>query len=152
MTEYYLKKISPISNEALELTNKLYLEMEAIYPKSMLENFVEENSLMKIFIAAYGGNKMAVAGGALKHISSNTVEVKRMYVLKEFRGRGLSKLILSELEKIAKELDYKRIILETGTLQPVALSLYRKYNYTEIPCFGRHADDPTSVCFEKLIY
>jgi GNAT superfamily N-acetyltransferase len=151
MNKFILEQVSPASKPALELTNKLFYELDAIYPKSILENFVEENSSMDIFIAAYSENGEAVATGALKRYNPETIEVKRMFVLKEFRGQGISKQILLELERIAKELNYKRIILETGTLQPEALSLYRKYGYKEIECYGRHANDPASVCFEKLI-
>ncbi|MDR3627123.1 MAG: GNAT family N-acetyltransferase [Ignavibacteriaceae bacterium] len=145
------KHVNPKSMEALELTNKLFFELDAIYPKSILENFVEENSLMKIFIIAFSESSKAIAAGALKHYSQGTVEVKRMFVLKEYRGQGISARILSELEKTAREMNYKRIILETGTKQPEALGLYRKFGYTEIECYGRHSDDPTSVCFEKTI-
>jgi GNAT superfamily N-acetyltransferase len=151
MNKYILEQVSPICNETVEFTNKLYLELDAIYPKSTLENFVEENPLMKIFIIAFSESGKAVASGALKHYSQGTVEVKRMFVLKEYRGQGISVQILTELEKIAKEMNYKRIILETGTKQPEALGLYKKFGYTEIECYGRHADDPTSVCFEKMI-
>ena len=149
MNKFVLEQVSPDSNIALELTNKLLIELEAIYPKSVLENFIEENSSLDIFIIAYSENDEAVATGALKHFNTGVIEVKHMFVLKEFRGNGISKQILSELERIAKELNYKRIILETGTKQPEAISLYRKYGYKEIEYYGRHAIDPTSVCFEK---
>jgi GNAT superfamily N-acetyltransferase len=151
MKKFVLEQVSPDSRVALELTNKLLIELEAIYPKNVLENFIEENSLMDIFIVAYSGNDEAVAAGALKHFNTGVIEIKHMFVLKEFRGNGISKQILSELERIAKELNYKSIVLETGTKQPEAISLYRKYGYKEIECYGRHTKDATSVCFEKII-
>jgi len=151
MNKYILEQVSPDSKEAFELTNKLFFELDAHYPKSALENFVEENSLMNVFIVAFSESGQAVATGALKHYDIGTIEVKRMFVLKEFRGQGLSKRILLELERIAGEMNYKRIILETGGKQPEALGLYRKYRYKEIKCYGRHANDPTSICFEKFI-
>ncbi len=65
---------------------------------------------------------------------------------------GLSKLILRQLEDYAKELNYTRLILETGIKQPEAISLYQKFGYNPLRCYGRHANDPDSRCFEKTIY
>jgi len=151
MNKYILEQVSSDSKEAVELTKKLFGELEAIYPKNVMENFIEESSLMNVFIVAFSESSKAVATGALKHFKPGVVEVKRMFVLKEFRGKGISKQILFELERIAVELNYKRMILETGSKQPEALGLYRKYGYKEIECYGRHSSDPTSVCFEKYI-
>ena len=35
----------------------------------------------------------------LKSIMIHTIEIKRMYVDKAYRGKGFSKIVLSELEK-----------------------------------------------------
>ncbi len=151
MAEFILKHVSPVSEEALKLTNKLFNELKLIYDKGILENFIEENSEMKIFVISSSESGESIAGGALKHVNQDTVEIKRMFVEKEFRGLGISKQILFKLETIAESDNYKRIILETGSSQPEALSLYRKNNYKEIKCFGRHSVDPESKCFEKFI-
>jgi GNAT superfamily N-acetyltransferase len=151
MNKYILEQVSPDSKAVFDLTSKLFLDLDTIYAESILENFIEENPSMLIFIVAFSETGEAVAMGALKHYSHGIIEVKRIYVQKEFRGQGISKQILTELERIVSELKYQRIILETGTRQPEALSLYRKFGYHEIECYGRHAADPTSVCFEKII-
>ncbi len=44
----------------------------------------------------------------------NTIEIKRMYVKPEFRGRGFSRLILSELEKWAAEIGYTHSVFGNG--------------------------------------
>jgi GNAT superfamily N-acetyltransferase len=72
-----------------------------------------------------------------------------MYVKEEFRGEGLSKLVLNSLEDFIKNKGYNRIILETGGKQPAAISLYRKFGYSKIPCYARHSLDPESICFAK---
>src|SRR5438874_7200259 len=48
----------------------------------------------------------AVACGCFKEFDENTIEIKRMFVLKEYRGKGLSKKILRELEQWAAEKNY----------------------------------------------
>lgn len=106
---------------------------------------------MLIFYVAYDDNGTAVACGALKHFDDITAEIKRMYVMPEHRGKGISKLILKQLEAYAKELNYQRLVLETGLKQPEAISLYEKSGYKPLKCYGQHANDPESRCYKKII-
>ena len=139
------------SPEVKELSDLLHKDLKLIYGKGLIESFKEENEQMLIFYVAYDDNGIAVACGALKHFDEITAEIKRMYVKENFRGRGISKKILLKLEHHARELQYQRLVLETGLKQPEAMSLYSKFGYTPIKCYGRHANDPDSRCFEKLI-
>jgi len=79
------------------------------------------------------------------------MEVKRMFVLPEFRGKGIATKILVELENWAKELLYNKCVLETGKRQPDAIALYEKNGYLKIPNYGQYANMENSVCFEKVI-
>jgi len=137
------------SPEVKELSDLLHKDLELIYGKGLIESFKEENEQMLIFYVAYDDNGIAVACGALKHFDEITAEIKRMYVKENFRGRGISKKILLKLEHHARELQYQRLVLETGLKQPEAMSLYSKFGYTPIKCYGRHATDPDSSRFEK---
>jgi len=74
-----------------------------------------------------------------------------MYVLPEFRGKGISRKILSGLEEWTKELGYKKCILETGINQHEALALYQKSGFIRIPNYGQYADVENSFCFEKVL-
>ncbi len=74
---------------------------------------------------AYDGEE-AVGCGALKEYSAAEMEIKRMYVLPNRRGKGIATSLLSELEKWARELKFKKCILETGLKQQEAINLYRK--------------------------
>ena len=139
------------SPEVKELSDLLHKDLELIYGKGIIESFKEENEQMLIFYTAYDDNGIAVACGALKHFDESTAEIKRMYVKENFRGRGISKTILLKLEQHARELHYQRLILETGLKQPEAMNLYSKFGYRPTKCYGRHADDPDSRCFEKTI-
>src|SRR6516225_2804144 len=57
-------------------------------------------------------NKKPVAIGCYKEYNADTVEIKRMYVDKTYRGKGVSKLVLNELEKWAIENGFQYSILE----------------------------------------
>ncbi len=92
-----------------------------------------------------------VGCGAFKPFDDTSVEVKRMYVPEHLRGQGIAASVLAELEAWAKELNYKRCVLETGLKQPEAIALYTKCNYQRIPNYGQYAGVENSVCFEKMI-
>lgn len=96
-------------------------------------------------------DETAIGCGALKEYEKGTMEVKRMYVSFEKRGKGVATLIINELEKWAKELKYNKCILETGKKQPEAIGLYRKNNYNIIKNYGQYAEVGSSVCFEKYL-
>ena len=74
-----------------------------------------------------------------------------MYVPLNRRGQGIASLVLKELEKWAKELGYKKCILETGLKQPEAIRLYEKNGYKSIPNYGQYSGVENSVCYEKVI-
>lgn len=103
---------------------------------------------IKHVIVAYDADT-PVGCGAIKHLADDAMEVKRMYVTEDRRGRGIAGQILSALEMWAAELGYTKCLLETGTKQPEAIALYKKSGYTIIPNYGQYAGVENSVCFEK---
>ncbi|MEZ0577969.1 GNAT family N-acetyltransferase [Nocardioides sp. MH1] len=82
---------------------------------------------------------------------SRSVEIKRMYVAREARGRGLARRILAELESTAVAAGYDLVVLETGLRQPEAISLYESSGYVPVPVFGHYRDSPLNRCFGKRI-
>lgn len=105
-------------------------------------------NMIKHVIVAYE-NEMAVGCGAIKEYSPDTMEVKRMYVPQNKRGKGIASAVLAELENWAREINYKNCVLETGKKQPEAIALYTKNGYKVIPNFGQYKGVENSVCFEK---
>lgn len=94
-------------------------------------------------------NEIPLACGALKPYKDHAAEVKRMFVEPSHRGRGYSKQILHELESWARELQFTRLILETGKTQEAAIGLYRSQGYGIIPNFDQYVGVHNSVCMEK---
>ncbi len=114
--------------------------------------YAQFNKIDKIkhAIIAYQ-NEEPVGCGAIKEMESGSMEVKRMYVLPEHRGRGIATIVLKELERWAKELNYERCVLETGKRQPEAIQLYVKNGYQQISNYGQYEGIENSVCFEKRL-
>ena len=100
-------------------------------------------------VARLGG--VAVGCGALRPLTPEVGEIKRMYVTQSHRGKGISRRILADLEERARAFGYRSVRLETGVLQQEAMGLYETSGYHRIECYGYHKDDPRSVCFEKLL-
>jgi len=96
-------------------------------------------------------NDQPAACGAIKEFDQETMEVKRMFTLDQFRGKGMATTVLAELEKWAEELKYARCVLETGKRLPDAVKLYRKNGYTLIPNYGQYIEMENSICFEKKL-
>jgi len=103
---------------------------------------------IKHVIVAYKEG-IPVGCGAIKEYKPGTAEVKRMYVPKDRRSGGIASQVLTELETLARELNYTRCILETGKRQPDAVRLYTKNGYQIIPNYGQYAGVENSVCFGK---
>lgn len=101
-------------------------------------------------VVAYDGDG-PVGCGAVKPYEGETMEVKRMFVPLEKRGRGIAGKVLKELEKWAAELGYRKCILETGFKQPEAIRLYEKNGYQRIPNYGQYEGIENSLCFEKYL-
>src|SRR5262249_42797586 len=100
-------------------------------------------------IATFGGRP--VACGAYRPLGEDVAEIKRMYVEPEYRGRGLGRRVLGDLEARARRDDYAAVRLETGTAQPEAIHLYESAGYRRIESYGVYQGTPRSVCFEKAL-
>jgi GNAT superfamily N-acetyltransferase len=103
---------------------------------------------IKYVLVGYN-NKQAVACGAIRKYDSETMEIKRMFVSSDSRGRGIAKKILIELENWTKELGFRKCVLETGTRQIEAVALYRSAGYEIIPSYGQYLNVENSICFGK---
>ncbi|RKS08272.1 acetyltransferase (GNAT) family protein [Nocardiopsis sp. Huas11] len=104
-----------------------------------------------LFVVAREGDGTAVGCGGLRRLDDAIGEVKRMYVRPERRGSGVAPLILAALEDWAREQGWKALRLETGDRQPDAVRFYTRSGYAPIPSFGAYADEPSSLCFERVL-
>jgi GNAT superfamily N-acetyltransferase len=102
------------------------------------------------FVIAWIDNQ-PVGCGALRPLEPGVGEVKRMYVEPAFRRRGVARKILEKLEAVAREKNYRLLRLETGTLQPEAISLYEVCGYQRIPYYLGPDPHPLSICYEKQL-
>ena len=107
-------------------------------------------SVIRNAVVCYVDDK-AIGCGAFKKYDHIKAEIKRMFVLPQYRGQGIGLNILKELELWAAELKYAECILETGKKQPEAIRLYQKAGYSTIPSYGQYLNIENSVCMMKQL-
>ncbi len=92
-----------------------------------------------------------VAMGGWRRRAVGVAEIKRMYVVESARRRGLSRLMLAELERSAAADGIAELVLNTGTEQPEAVRLYESSGYETVPGFGHYAGMPRSLFYGKRL-
>ncbi|MGQ0842720.1 MAG: GNAT family N-acetyltransferase [Sporichthyaceae bacterium] len=103
------------------------------------------------FLLAYDGST-PVGCGAWRVLEPGLAEVKRMFVLPEYRRRGVSRVLLAALEDSARAAGASRLWLQTGSLQGEALGLYRSSpGWEPIAPYGFYAEHPGCHCFGKSL-
>ena len=146
-----LKRTDSDNQDFIELVIQLDADLaERDGDEHLFYNQFNKIGKIKYVVIAYENDKPISCGG-LKAYSSNTLEIKRMYTIPEWRGKGIATKILSELERWAAELSFEKCVLETGKRQPEAIGLYKKNGYKLIPNYGQYAQIENSFCFEKEI-
>ena len=100
------------------------------------------------FLIAEINNKVIGMGG-LKRIDNKTAEIKRMRISKDHQRKGIGSMLLKELEVIAKNKEYKRIILDTSLKQVSAQKLYEKKGYKKYK--RKKLDGFDSILYEKQL-
>jgi putative acetyltransferase len=126
--------------------------MAALYPAES-NHMVDIDDLeirgTSFFVARVDGEIMGCC--ALTRAPDGTGEIKRLFVAAQARGLSIGRRLMEAVEHEARRSNLLAIRLETGTLQPEAIALYRRLGYADIPPFGDYQDDPLSVFMEKRL-
>jgi putative acetyltransferase len=87
------------------------------------------------------GELLGVA--ALKQLDDHHGEVKSMHTVQAARGRGIGRALLDHLLEVARARGYRRVSLETGSMEAFApaRSLYTSAGFTPCGHFGDY--DPS---------
>ena len=96
-------------------------------------------------------DKVPAACGSFRRYEDYIAEIKRIFVRKEFRGQGLSKIIIKELERKAVKAGYEKLYLETGELLVASMHLYKSIGFQIIDNYGPYTNMKESICMEKVI-
>jgi putative acetyltransferase len=90
-----------------------------------------------------------IGTGAIRKFDDEICELKRLWLLFEYQGKGLGYRMMQELLSIAREKGYQRIRLETDPeYQSRALDFYRRLGFYEIP---RYSDNEDDIAMEMVL-
>lgn len=124
--------------------NGRYGELQKQYDKHNKVDYI--NDVIIIY-----KDEVPVACGAFKEHTIDSIELKRIFVTKENRRQGLSKLIINELEQWGRDKGYKYALLETGKKQHEAINLYKSVGYETIENYEPYVGNKNSVCMKKSL-
>ncbi len=86
---------------------------------------------------------------SFKMYEDSCAEVKRVFVKKDFRKKGIANELIHRIEKCAIKKGYTSLILETGRPLEAAMALYLSHGFHVIPNYGQYKDMPESICMKK---
>jgi GNAT superfamily N-acetyltransferase len=136
-------------------------EMGALYASAMAAETPEQRDLVDVALTVDASQILtsvlaidgdaAVGHLALRPYGDDALEVKKVFVSPEARGRGISKALMREAEVIARERGIRRLVLQTGDRQIEAIALYVRVGYEAIPVYGAYTVMSNALCFEKQL-
>jgi putative acetyltransferase len=112
--------------------------------------------LKKMYAMPYGGIILAkeedevVGCVAIRKISKNIGELKRMYVKKGHENKGIGKMLLQKALQLAGECNYRVVKLDTLNTMFAAIHLYEQAGFYKTPPYYPNPMD-TAVYFEKRL-
>jgi len=90
-----------------------------------------------VFLLLYDGQRPMACGG-LKGLDEDTGEIKRMFVAREARRRGLGRRVLEALEHEASQRGWRRVVLDTASPLVEASSLYLSSGYRQVEPYNHN--------------
>lgn len=128
-----------------ELDSELWVELEE--DQATYDPFNKVEHIDTVIVLYF--HDEPVACGCYKEVNQMTIEIKRMFVRKAHRGKGLAKEVLGQLERWALERNYRLSVLETSIHFQTARQLYSGYGYHIIENYGPYAGLEDSICMKK---
>lgn len=146
-----VEKSDPLSQDSLYLIEKLSAELASITGDSGKSNFTltsmdEERALWAL---AKDRKGKAIGCGAIRPLTENIAELKRMYSNRS--SPGIGNALLTFLEAAAKSLGYDELWLETRNVNQRAVNFYKKNGYIRIENYGPYVGREEAVCFAKSL-
>lgn len=146
-----VEKSDPLSPDSYSLIEKLSAELAAITGDSGKSNFAIDSmdGDRSLWVLARNKNGDAIGCGAIRPLTENIAELKRMFSDRSIPGVG--KALLNFLEKSAKNMGYAELWLETRNVNHKAVNFYKNNGYVSIENYGPYIGREEAVCFSKVL-
>jgi GNAT superfamily N-acetyltransferase len=100
-----------------------------------------------LLLVRVGGEPAGLGG--VRHLNTGVAEVKSMYLAPTFRGQGIARRLLAELEVIAGRHSCGAVRLDTSDYLTDAIGLYRAAGYREVPDYN--GNSKANLWFERSL-
>lgn len=98
------KKDSDIFNDAFSLRWKVFVEEQKFHDEA------DDYDQKAEHLVIYDADK-PIGTGRTIDLENGSLKIGRVCILKEYRGKGIGRLIMEEIERSAKEKGYSNLIL-----------------------------------------
>ena len=138
-----LRTLTTADTEALEQVRQYFRNYAAWLGVDLsYQNFDQEMASLpgtysapqgRLFFAEVSGRPAGCVGVRPLPGSDGVCEMKRLYVTPEERGHGVGARLALAAIKAAKEIGYRKLLLDTLPNMRMAVKLYRELGFTEAP-------------------
>jgi len=138
-------------SEVSHLMEASTILLQSLYPEES-NHLVDPTDLGAEGNVLLGAEDLETLIGCVGYVDQGDyAEVKRLFVSQEFRGQGVARVLMAELESRAVDAGHSIMRLETGIHQPNAMTLFESLRYRIRLPFGDYVNDPLSVFMEKKL-
>ena len=138
-----LRTLTADDSEALEQVRQFFRNYAAWLGVDLsYQNFEQEMASLpgayavpqgRLFFAEINGRPAGCVGVRPLSESDGVCEMKRLYVDPEMRGQGIGTTLALAAIKAAKEIGYRKLMIDTLPSMRMAVKLYRELGFTEAP-------------------
>ena len=140
---FKLRRLGPEDHDALEQVRQYFRNYAAWLGVDLsYQHFDEDMATLpapydgangRLFFAELDGEPAGCVGVRPLPDSEGVGEMKRLYVTPEKRGRGVGRRLALAAIKAAKELGYRKLLIDTLPNMRLAVKLYRELGFNEAP-------------------
>jgi len=141
-------KVSPDDEAFIALVDELNQTLKVITSDSGESSFKKEafcdstDGALLILL-----DQKPVACGVFRHHAPEVCEMKRMFS----KQPGAGRFLITQLEKYAFSLGYRRAVLSTRRVNQSAVDFYIRQGYLEVEAYGKYRYTDQSICLGKLL-
>lgn len=89
------------------------------------QTYINGGGLFKVLT----DDEKIIGSYGLYKITDSICELRKMYIYKEYQGRGLGKLLMNDAFECAKKSGFTEMQLETNSKLVEAIGMYKKYGF-----------------------
>ncbi len=113
--------------------------------QNIAESYLQNGGVFKVLeqdgriVGSYG----------IYRVSSFVCELRKMYIYRQFRGKGFGKMMMDDALQEAKVLGFAEMTIETNSRLREAVILYKRYGFVEFT--PEHLSDRCDMALRKAL-